>query len=247
MVDRATIFGSEAARYDEVRPRYPASVIDLVVAGGPDVAVDAGCGTGIASQQVAGRGVRVMGVEPDVRMAAVARGRGIDVTVSSFEQWEVQPCDAVFAAQSWHWIDPTAGADVAARSIRPGGRWIAFWNHEIDTRVDELVVPVYERHAPHLVEERSIVHAANSDFAARIDAGLAATEAFTTMTVEHIDWVDRVDGATFVERLGSHSSHRLLDDGLRRAIHEQLLEAVGETTRLDLAYRTEVFICERRE
>ena len=82
MVDRATIFGSEVEAYDRLRPRYPTAVVDLIVAGEPELAVDAGCGTGIAARQVMARGVAVLGVEPDEAMAAVARSQGTQTTIT---------------------------------------------------------------------------------------------------------------------------------------------------------------------
>jgi SAM-dependent methyltransferase len=36
--------------------------------------------------------------------------------------------DAVVAGQTWHWIDPVAGASKAAAILRPGGRLAVFWN-----------------------------------------------------------------------------------------------------------------------
>ena len=41
-------------------------------------AADVGCGTGLAARLVAERGVKVLGVEPDERMAHVARRHGIE-------------------------------------------------------------------------------------------------------------------------------------------------------------------------
>lgn len=49
---------------------------------GPDV-VDVGCGTGVAARQFQAAGCRVLGVEPDLRMAELARQTGVDVEVAS--------------------------------------------------------------------------------------------------------------------------------------------------------------------
>jgi SAM-dependent methyltransferase len=51
----------------------------------PKLVVDAGCGTGIASRLFTRRGCRVVGVEPDPRMAAVARRYGLTVEGGHFE------------------------------------------------------------------------------------------------------------------------------------------------------------------
>lgn len=246
MTERATIFGSEATVYDAVRPDYPPAVIDRIVAGAPGLVVEVGCGTGIASAQVAERGVRVEAVEPDERMAQLARARGIHVTISSLEDWTPQPCDVMFAAQSWHWVDAIRGAQVAAASIRAAGRWIAFWNHESDPAIDDTLEAVYRRLAPSLLEGLAIVHAGNDEFRQRIASGLAATNAFEEMEIERVEWVDHVDGTRFVDRLGSYSANRLLPAVDRLRVHDALIEAFGDRTELQAHYVTEVFTACRR-
>ncbi|MGW1893186.1 class I SAM-dependent methyltransferase [Streptomyces sp. NPDC002004] len=127
----AQSFGSDAERYDRARPRYPDALMDRIVdaAPGRDV-LDVGCGTGIAARQFRAAGCRVLGVEPDARMAEVARQFGIEVDTATFEAWEPagREFDAIVAGQAWHWIDPAAGAAKAARALRPGGLLAAFWN-----------------------------------------------------------------------------------------------------------------------
>ena len=85
--------------------------------------LDVGCGTGIAARQFAAVGCRVLGVEVDPRMAAFARRRGTEVEVAKFEDWEPagRRFDAAVAGQTWHWIDPVAGAVKAAEALTPGG------------------------------------------------------------------------------------------------------------------------------
>jgi SAM-dependent methyltransferase len=120
----AESFGIDTERYDRARPEYPAELVARVVAAspGPDF-LDVGCGTGIATRQFRAAGRRVLGVDPDPRMAAFARGSGVDVEVAKFEDWaaEGRTFDAVVAGQAWHWVDPVAGAAKAAGVLRPGG------------------------------------------------------------------------------------------------------------------------------
>jgi SAM-dependent methyltransferase len=96
---------------------------------GPDV-LDVGCGTGIAARQFQAAGCRVLGVDPDPRMADLARQSGLEAEVATFEAWDPagRAFDAVIAAQAWHWVDPAAGAAKAAQVLRPGGRLAVFWN-----------------------------------------------------------------------------------------------------------------------
>jgi SAM-dependent methyltransferase/surfactin synthase thioesterase subunit len=127
----AESFGADSGRYDRARPGYPGALVDRIVAASPGPGVlDVGCGTGIAARQFQAAGCRVLGVDPDARMAYVARQRGVEVEVAAFEAWDPagRAFDAVIAAQAWHWVDPLAGAAKAARALRPGGRLAVFWN-----------------------------------------------------------------------------------------------------------------------
>ena len=124
-------FGADAGRYDRARPTYPAVLVERIVAASPgrDV-VDVGCGTGISSRLFQAAGCRVLGVEPDPRMAEQARQGGTEVEVARFEDWDPagRAFDAVVAAQSWHWVDLVAGAAKAAAALRPAGRLAVLWN-----------------------------------------------------------------------------------------------------------------------
>jgi SAM-dependent methyltransferase len=126
----AESFGSDAERYDRTRPRYPDALVARVIAAspGPDV-LDVGCGTGIAARQFQAAGAKVLGVEPDPRMAGFARQHGTDCDVATFEAWDPagRSFDAVVAGMAWHWVDPVAGAAQAAQVLRPGGRLAPFW------------------------------------------------------------------------------------------------------------------------
>ena len=129
--EMAESFGVDPERYDRTRPPYPDALVARIVAAspGPDV-LDVGCGTGIAGRQFLAAGCRVLGVEPDERMAGFARRSGIEVEAGTFEAWDSagRRFDAVVAAQAWHWVDPVAGAAKAAAVLRPGGRLAVFWN-----------------------------------------------------------------------------------------------------------------------
>jgi SAM-dependent methyltransferase len=148
----AESFGVDPERYDRTRPRYPDTLVERIVAAspGPDV-LDVGCGTGIAARQFQAAGCRVLGVEPDARMADFGRRTGIEIEVATFEAWDRagRMFDAVVAGQAWHWVDPVAGAAKAAEALRAGGRLAAFW-HVFDppAEVAEAVAAVYQRLVP---------------------------------------------------------------------------------------------------
>ena len=145
-------FGADADRYDRARPSYPADLVDRIVAASPgrDV-LDVGCGTGISSRLFQAAGCTVLGIDPDPRMAELARRGGTEAEVAKFEEWDPagRSFDAVVAAQAWHWVDPVAGAARAAAVLRPGGRLAVFWNaFEPPATLREAFGEIYRRVLP---------------------------------------------------------------------------------------------------
>jgi len=148
----AESFGVDAARYDRARPPYPADLIERILdaAPGRDI-LDVGCGTGIAARQFHAAGCTVLGVEPDARMAEFARGTGVGVEVSTFEDWDPadRTFDAVVAGTAWHWVDPVAGAAQAARVLRPGGLLAPFHHvFQLPPEIGAKLTEVYRRALP---------------------------------------------------------------------------------------------------
>ena len=142
--DNATVLRAPSgpAAFEVVRPAsrgirpvpadYPDAVIDELLGpmpAGLDV-LDVGCGTGIASRQMAQRGAKVLGVELAPRMAEIARGHGLDVEIAAFEVWDAagRTFDRVASAHAWHWLDLPIATAKAASVLRPGGKLCLIWN-----------------------------------------------------------------------------------------------------------------------
>jgi len=128
--ERADSFGAAARAYDQHRPQYPARMIDDLVAAGVDNALDVGAGTGIASRQLADRGVDVLALEPDPRMAELAAEKGIRTEIAKFEEWDAgeQTFDLVLFAQSFHWVDPAVALPKVRRLLTDRGQLALAWN-----------------------------------------------------------------------------------------------------------------------
>jgi SAM-dependent methyltransferase len=146
--------GADTGRYDRARPTYPADLVNRIIAASPgrDI-LDAGCGTGISARLFQAAGCRVLGVDPDPRMAEIAREHGTEAEVAKFEDWDPagRSFDAVIAAQAWHWVDPVAGAAKAASVLRPGGRIAVFWNaFDPPALLREAFAEVFRRALPDL-------------------------------------------------------------------------------------------------
>jgi SAM-dependent methyltransferase len=227
---RAGSFGDDAEQYDRARPAYPADLIDHLVRDQPQLVADAGCGTGIASRLFVGRGCQVVGVEPDPRMAAVARRQGLKVEEGPFEAWEPagRRFDLVVSAQAWHWIDPVAGARKAGEALRAGGRIGVFWNRgdppdDARAALDEA----YQRTAAALGEGYTLPSAALTTpdvDCQRAAAAFRTAGGFAEVTVGVFTHSVAYTTAEWVDLLPTHSDHRTLPAG---ALAE-VLAAVGQ-------------------
>lgn len=191
----AESFGADPDRYDRARPRYPQALVDRIVAAlpGPDV-LDVGIGSGIAARQFRAAGCRVTGVEPDARMAGLARHHGFEVDEATFEEWDPagRTFDGVIAAQSWHWVDPAAGAARAARVLRPGGRLAVFWNvAQPPPEATEAFAAVHQRLAPDLLGARAYQTPAQAGYSAILTPAadaIRAAAAFSEPQQWQVDW-----------------------------------------------------------
>jgi SAM-dependent methyltransferase len=226
---RAESFGAAAERYDRSRPSYPPDLLDAVL--GPEPAgldvLDAGCGTGIAARLMAGRGARVLGVEPDPRMAEFARSRGTEVEVGRIEEWNAagRTFDRLTAAQAWHWVDPVAGAAKAAEVLRPGGRLCLWWNiGQPPAEVREKLDEVYRRLAPGAESYSVLLGYGSSDGYGKVREAIADHPDLDGPFDERFAWRRAYTTAEWLDQLPTHSDHAAMEpDRL-----ERVLAAVGE-------------------
>lgn len=133
---RADSFGVVARAYDEHRPRYPEAMFDDLLSTPGMRVLDVGAGTGIASAQLAARGAEVLALEPDPRMAEVAREKGLTVQVATFEDWDAagRVFDLILFAQSFHWVDPEIALPKIRALLAPGGTLALAWNRLFPVR-----------------------------------------------------------------------------------------------------------------
>ncbi|MFD9483725.1 class I SAM-dependent methyltransferase [Streptomyces sp. NPDC059991] len=227
----AESFGSDAVRYDRARPRYPDALVDRITTPTQGARVlDVGCGTGIVARQFRAAGCEVLGVEPDARMADVARRLGVEVEVATFEAWDPggREFDAVVAGQAWHWVDPAAGAAKASRMLRHGGRLAAFWNvFQLPPEVAEAFAAVYRRVLPDapfnlqaLTEQP--LDAYEALFAKAVD-GMRGAGAFSEPEQWRFDWEWSYSRDAWLDQVPTHGAlTRLPPDKLA-----EVLEGIG--------------------
>lgn len=202
----------DAERYDRTRPRYPDAMIEQIIAASPGPGIlDVGCGTGIAARQFQAAGCRVLGVEPDARMADFARRSGVEVEVATFEAWRPagRTFDTVIAATTWHWVDPTAGPAKAAQVLRPGGQ-LAVFGHafQLPTDVVDALAAIYERILPdspiNLQPLRDGALDAYEGMYAKFAAAIADDGGFSDPQQWRFDWEQSYTRDEWLDQIPTH-------------------------------------------
>jgi SAM-dependent methyltransferase len=221
---RAESFGSVAEQYDRHRPTVPDALIDELAAARPARVVDIGCGTGKVAVALAERGLPVLGVELDERMAEVARGHGIPVEVAAFETWHGagRQFDLITCGDAWHWIDPDAGIAKVAELLRPGGTIARLWNYQVlDEPVTAAFEAIYREHAP-----AAHAHVRLLDENGYLDP-FAHNDAFAAVEVKTYRRQRTLTADAWVALVTTFSDHQRLEPERLAAVQQALRATIG--------------------
>jgi len=174
MTETSDVWTGKASSYDRARPPPPPVLLDLLTQvihmPHPALVVDVGSGTGLSTAIWGERAERVIGIEPnaDMRNEAIHNVEGhpyaarIEYREGLAHQTGLpdECTDIVTAAQSFHWMEPTATLAEIARILRHGGLFAAY---DYDTpptitwELDRLALEVNERFVA-LIRERGLAH-----------------------------------------------------------------------------------------
>ena len=238
-------FGSAADAYDRFRSGYPPALFDDLLGAAVSTALDVGCGTGKVAVDLVRRGVRTLGVDPDPRMAAVARQRGIAVELGTFEDWEDagRRFELITCGHSWHWIDPTLGMDKAARLLEPGGRIARFWNYHV---VQAALVSEFEAVYADLAPTAAVI---GRDPSRTDDAPdpFAGHPAFTALPPRTYHWQRRLTSAEWAGLVATFGDHIRLGPVALRRLTAALQNAIDRHGGVvDVAGGTYLLVARRR-
>src|SRR5690242_21669390 len=174
MRDPSETWTGKASSYDRARPTPPPALLDLLTQlidmPHPALVVDLGSGTGLSTAIWGERAQRVIGIEPNADMRAEAVRKAEDHPYAAQIEYREgvahqtglpDGCaDIVTAAQSFHWMEPTATLAEIARILRPGGLFGAYdydWPPAIRWELDRLAQEVSKRFVE-LIRERGLAH-----------------------------------------------------------------------------------------
>ena len=178
----------DAETYDAVSdPQFEwgMEVLERLELRGDEVAVDAGCGSGRVTAELAkrlpqGRVIAVDGSEAMVEKAKERLGDDVECLVSDLVELELgQPVDLVFSTATFHWILDHDRLFRQLRScLRPGGRLVAQCGGQGNVAAQSKAIRAVAadpEYAPHLTEAKGLWNfAAPEETEPRLrDAGFA--------------------------------------------------------------------------
>ena len=241
MTDRELVaksFDEVADLYDQARPTYQEEIFDdLFALGGlgPGSSVlEIGCGPGKASLPLARRGYRLTCLEPGAHLAEIARRNlaifpHAQVIGGSFETWESHGIlfDAVFAASSWHWLDPETCYAKTARVLKADGILaIVTMVHAFPEGFDPIFTEIqqcYESVGKGLPKWPPPRPEEVPDLREQIES----TGFFRDVRVKRYLWTVDYTGEQYVDMIRTHSDHLVMDASQRDRVLSDVKRLIG--------------------
>lgn len=139
-------FTQQAAAYARARPGYPREFVDRLAGNvglrtGQTV-VDIGAGTGLFTELLTGRGLKLIAVEPNAAMREQAPSMpDVQWIDGTFEHLNLADGCArwAVAAQAFHWADPPKALPEVRRILQTGGAFTVLWNDRLMDRTPLLI------------------------------------------------------------------------------------------------------------
>ena len=228
-----TLFDQTVDDYDAIRPRYPAALINDIVALAalpPEAAVmEIGCGTGQATIPFAQRGYQMTCL--DIGPALAERDAlncqaypNVHIHVAAFEDWPLQAesFDLVMAATAFHWIAPELGYPKAAQLLKKTGALAIFSNEHPTPYTDFFLEAqtIYQRRMPQWQSPQT--SATIDQRIAQTEARINATGLFAPVLVQTYSWLQSYTSQSYLQLLNTYSDHRHLEPSVRMELHRDL-------------------------
>lgn len=233
----------DAETYDEVSdPQFEwgTEVLGRLELNGDETVLDAGCGSGRVSAELAKRlrGGRLVAVDGSEAMIAKARERlGEDVTylVADLSELELEePVDLIFSTATFHWIvDHDRLFRRLHAALRPGGRLVAQCGGQGNVAEYAQAIAAaaaQPRFGPHFEGMAAIWNFAAPDETEQRLLNAGFTDVRCWLQPKPVTPAQPLEFISTVT-LGPHLAQ--LPEELRRPFAEAVLEAAGEPLTLD--------------
>ncbi|HMF70213.1 MAG TPA: methyltransferase domain-containing protein [Flavitalea sp.] len=231
-------FDEVASLYNVARPCYPdelfSTLIDVTDLHEGSRLLEIGAGTGQATKPLAKKGFDITAIELGVAMAEVAKyelrdHKNVRIVTGAFEEMTLPSTafDLVFAATSFHWIEPSIKYLKSHEILkRKGHLAIIHTNHISDEKGDtffNVSQPIYDRYdftdkhqKPQLPKNKDLK-------AGNIDESLFRLIHFQLYPV-----IITYSAKNFVRLLNTYSNHLAATKEVRQAFFDEIEELIND-------------------
>ncbi len=238
---RRCSFDAAALSYDQVRPGYPAAMFDDLLALAqlpPDGRIlEIGCGTGQATLPLAQRGYYITCIELGAHLATIACHNlaaypHVEIWNGAFE---ARPCaeatyHMVFAATSFHWIDPALRYLKAVQALKMNGTLALCWNKHVQCAASgdffSAVQQVYRRVAPAMAQG-SVELPHPAAVTEPIGAAMANIRQLGPVDLRRYSWEACYSAERYIDLLSTYSDHHSLDATTRAQLFAGIAELIN--------------------
>jgi SAM-dependent methyltransferase len=232
-------FDQAGELYQRARPDYPPELYErlLSVIRLPLGArlLEIGCASGKATLPLARKGFRITCLEPGPALAAAARANlaafEVEVIQTRFEDWAPtgEPFALVFAATSWHWVDPEVRYRLAAEVLEPGGH-LAIWGagHVIPDDGDPFFVEIqdiYDEIGESLPPDAPLPRPQELD---DDRDEIEASGLFHVVDIAQFDWEIVYDAEGYIDLLNTFSGHIAMQDWQRDRLYGEIRRRLAQ-------------------
>jgi SAM-dependent methyltransferase len=238
---RRLSFNDIADLYDRARPSYPEQLFNDLMSIGhltPAISVlEIGCGTGKASVPLAKRVSRLVCVEPGENLATRARYNlrdfpSAEVITSTFETWKAQErFDLVFAASSWHWLDPKTRYEKVASFLKQKGQLaIVTSSHVFPEGFDPLFIEIqtlYDAIGESRSKDRQHTPLPTPEEIPDARDDIERSNVFNDIRVKRYVWTVDYSAQEYVDVLDTYSDHRVMDPTKRVSLYNEIKRRIN--------------------
>ena len=222
-----TTFNTAPTLYEDVRPGYPAELIQdvLDLSGRNDHSriLEVGCGTGKATRPFAEGGYELVCLDIGADLIAVAKEKlrefpNVSFVERAFEEWESdRKFDLIISATAFHWVDPKVRYLKASKMLKSKGFLAVFSNQHI--RKDEGFFAesqsLYDKYYAPMTTNHP-THATN----------FPGVEAFQDPIKRVYPWTQTYSSEQYIKLLGTYSGHIALPDENKRLLFEGITNLI---------------------
>ncbi|MFC1737347.1 class I SAM-dependent methyltransferase [Candidatus Hydrogenedentota bacterium] len=223
---RKETFDTAADTYERARPGYTAALVDAVLEHIPERpvirALEIGCGTGQATSLFANLNIDLLCIDIGANLLAVAKEKFKDKDNVRFDKISFEELtlpefslDLVYAATSWHWVDPAVKYKRAGKLLAPSGILAVISTAHTNTEDGFFrdVQTVYERIAPELILKTKPPEPVSEN-----------TEPMCLIDERDYPWSETYSAEEYVKLLGTYSDHLKLPEDQREMLFSEILE-----------------------